>query len=72
MPAAQMFAGDNDDFLPYPSWGFPPDRDNWAYDSKIPDDGGLDPVKNPALLANQIASFKRGQLGPYTWRTFDS
>jgi prepilin-type N-terminal cleavage/methylation domain-containing protein len=65
MLAAHMFAGDNDDFLPYPSWGFPPDRANWAYDTSIRDGGGVDPAKNPTILSNQVEAFKHGQLGPY-------
>ncbi len=65
MLAAHMFAGDNDDFLPYPSWGFPPDRDNWAHDTKIRDGRNIDPSKDPTILSNQVESFKRGQLGSY-------
>jgi prepilin-type N-terminal cleavage/methylation domain-containing protein len=65
MLAAHMFAGDNDDFLPYPSWGFPPDRDNWAHDTKIRDGRNIDPIKDPTILSNQVESFKRGQLGSY-------
>jgi prepilin-type N-terminal cleavage/methylation domain-containing protein len=61
--AAQMFAGDNEDFLPFPGWGgWPPDRDNWACDKKIPDGGG---TLSPVVLSNQLESFKRGQLAPY-------
>jgi prepilin-type N-terminal cleavage/methylation domain-containing protein len=62
MLAAHMFAGDNDDFLPYPSWGFPPERDNWAHDKNIQDGMNRD---DPLILSNQVESFKRGQLGPY-------
>jgi prepilin-type N-terminal cleavage/methylation domain-containing protein len=62
MLASHMFAGDNDDYLPYTSWGFPPDRDNWAHDTMIADGGGKD---SPLIWSNQVASFKRGQLGPY-------
>jgi hypothetical protein len=57
-----MFAGDHEDYLPYPSWGFPPDRDNWAYDSKIPDGAGTESL---VVISNQVESFKRGQLGTY-------
>jgi hypothetical protein len=58
-----MFAGDNEDFLPFPGWGgFPPDRDNWAVDTKLPDGAGKDDM---ATLTNQLASAKRAQLGPY-------
>lgn len=36
--AAHMFASDNAGFLPFPGWGgFPPDRDNWAVDNRLPD-----------------------------------
>lgn len=59
---AHMFSGDNDDYLPYASWGFPPDRDNWAHDSKIPDGVGQD---SQVVISNQVESFKRGQLGSY-------
>ena len=40
MLASHLFAGDNEDYLPYTSWGFPPDRDNWAHDTMIVDGGG--------------------------------
>jgi type II secretory pathway pseudopilin PulG len=63
MLAAHMFAGDNEDYLPYPGWGgFPPDRDNWACDTKLPDGMGTD---SPLVISNQVESCKRGQLGPY-------
>ena len=62
MLAAQMFAGDNDDFLPYPSWGYPPDRDNWCHDMKMPDGAGR---LDNAIWTNQVESFRRGQLGNY-------
>ncbi len=61
MLASQMFAGDNDDFLPYPSWGAP-DRDCWAYAANIPDAAGDD---SPGVISNQVEFFKRGQLAPY-------
>ena len=34
MVAANVFAGDNDDYLPYPGWGVP-DRDTWLYAAAI-------------------------------------
>jgi prepilin-type N-terminal cleavage/methylation domain-containing protein len=58
---AQMFAGDNDDYLPYPSWGGA-ERDCWAYAANIPDGSGKD---NPTIISNQVEFFKRGQLGTY-------
>ena len=60
--AAHMFAGDNGDYLPYTSWGYPADRDNWAHAAKIVDGGGKD---DPVTWSNQVASFHKGQLGPY-------
>ena len=62
MLASHMFAGDNDDYLPYASWGFPPDRDCWAHDKDIKDGAGKD---DALTISNQVASFKRGQLGNY-------
>ena len=63
MLAGHLFAGDNDDYLPYPGWGgLPPDRDSWVYDVKIPNGAGTD---SPVVISNQVESFKRGQLGPY-------
>jgi prepilin-type N-terminal cleavage/methylation domain-containing protein len=61
MLASHMFAGDNDDFLPYPSWGGP-DRDCWAYAANIPDAAGNDSL---TVISNQVEYFKRGQLAPY-------
>jgi len=62
MLAAQLFASDNEDCLPYPSWGFPPDRNNWAYDAQIQDGAGKDSL---VVISNQVESFKRGQIAPY-------
>ena len=61
MLGSHMFAGDNEDFLPYPSWGGP-DRDCWAYAANIPDAAGND---SPTVISNQVEYFKRGQLAPY-------
>jgi len=61
MLASHMFAGDNDDFLPYPSWGGP-DRDCWAYAANIPDAAGND---SRTVISYQVQYFKRGQLAPY-------
>lgn len=61
--AAHMFAGDNQDYLPFPGWGgFPPDRDNWAVDTRLPDGMGRD---DAVTISNQLASARRSQLGPY-------
>lgn len=61
--AGHMFANDNQDYMPNPGWGgFPPDRPNWAVDTQLVDGGGKD---DPVTISNQLASAKRGQLGPY-------
>jgi prepilin-type N-terminal cleavage/methylation domain-containing protein len=61
--AAVMFADDNGDYLPFPGWGgYPPDRDCWAHDRRLPDGYGS---VSPVVLSNQLESFKRGQLAPY-------
>lgn len=60
--SAHLFAGDNEDFPPYPSWGFPPDRDNWAHDTKIMDGAGKE---GSLVISNQVESFRNGQLGSY-------
>jgi prepilin-type N-terminal cleavage/methylation domain-containing protein len=70
--AAQMFAADNDDYLPYPCWGGPQgarDRDCWGHGKGIPDAAGQD---NPTIISNQLNYIKTGQLGPYiqTTKTF--
>src|SRR5260221_6242796 len=62
MLGSHLFAGDNDDYLPYSSWGFPPDRDNWAYDTKIKDGYNQE---GEMIMSNQVVSFQNGQLGPY-------
>src|ERR1044071_10222277 len=52
MLAAHMFAGDNDDYLPYPGWGgIPANRDNWAHDKLLQNGSGKD---DPVTLSNQI------------------
>jgi prepilin-type N-terminal cleavage/methylation domain-containing protein len=63
MLAAAMFAGDNDDFLPFPGWGgVPTPHDNWAHDKLLQSGVGKD---DPITLSNQVQSFRRGQLGLY-------
>jgi len=61
MLATHMFASDNNDYLPYPSWGGA-DRDCWAHAANIPDAAGND---SPTIISNQLRFAKRGQLGPY-------
>lgn len=63
MLAAHMFAADNEDYLPNPGWGgVPALKDNWAHDRLLVSGSGRD---DAVTLSNQVASFKRGQLGQY-------
>ena len=55
MLASHLFAIDNEDFLPYPSWGAP-DRDCWAYAANIPDAAGNDSLT--VLLTNSRSGRK--------------
>jgi prepilin-type N-terminal cleavage/methylation domain-containing protein len=61
MIATHMFATDNNDYLPYPSWGGV-ERDCWAYAANMPLAAGND---SPTIISNQLQYAKRGQLGPY-------
>src|SRR5438552_3748456 len=61
MLASHMFAGDNEDFLPYPGWdGL--GRDCWVHGANMPDAAGID---SPTIISNQVEYFKKGQLAPY-------
>jgi type II secretory pathway pseudopilin PulG len=63
MLGAHMFAGDNEDYLPYSGWGgVPTQHDCWAYDHLIADGSGKN---DDVTISNQLQSFKRGQLGTY-------
>ncbi len=62
MTAAHLFAADNTDFLPYPSWGYPAERDNWCHAKAIVDGAGREDL---VTISNQVESFKKGQLAPY-------
>lgn len=67
MLATHMYAGDNEDHLPHPSWGSlsgNPGPDNWCYATRI---NGV-PIPNAAGrldYSNQIPYFRAGQLGRY-------
>jgi len=59
---ATLFAGDNDDYIPYASWGDCVLRDSWCTAKGIPNGEGK---TGEAIWTNQIACFKRSQLGSY-------
>ena len=73
--ATHMYAGDNDDFMPHPTWGGASGFDGWLYkaaggidrftgaDTQVPD---LTPARVANTISNQIQSgFKQGQLAKY-------
>ena len=69
LTATHMFVGDNNDTLPHPGWGNPPQVDCWAAGANITpwtNPGGPGTVgAYPNYYANQINYVKKGQLWPY-------
>ncbi|HLP77500.1 MAG TPA: prepilin-type N-terminal cleavage/methylation domain-containing protein [Candidatus Paceibacterota bacterium] len=66
-----MYAGDNRDVPPYPTWGDiagTPGYDGWAYATQIPGVGQIPNAKgvttDPFLYTTQDRWFQAGQLGP--------
>ena len=59
---AHLFATDNNDFLPYPSWGDCAERDSWCTAKGMPNGEGR---ADQTIWTNQVAYFKRSQLGRY-------
>ncbi|KAB2667844.1 MAG: type II secretion system protein [Verrucomicrobia bacterium] len=59
---AHMFATDNNDFVPYASWGDCADRDAWCTAKGMPNGEGR---ADQTIWTNQVAYFKRSQLGKY-------
>ena len=60
--AATLFAGDNNDFIPYASWADCDARDSWCTAKGMPNGEGK---SDEAIWTNQIAFFRRSQLGNY-------
>lgn len=69
MLATHQYAGDNEDYLPHPSWGGNGSGpDNWAYETDLMT-RNAGPVNSLAALETQLDSqqeaFEAGQLGTY-------
>ena len=73
--SGHLYANDNDDYLPHPTWGGDlTGPDGWAYATKnngriaggpaAPGSAAGRDV-NSAAFSNQVAFFKIGQVGPY-------
>ncbi len=58
---ANLFAADNQDYIPYASWGDCESRDSWCTAKGIP---LLPDNVTAAGFSNQVAAFRRSQLGP--------
>ena len=68
MLAAHLYAGDDEDHLPHPTWGSNgTGSDGWAYGTRLMS-RHAGPVTENGIRAqelNQIDAFKTGQLAPY-------
>jgi prepilin-type N-terminal cleavage/methylation domain-containing protein len=64
MLAAQMYAGDAEDFLPRPGWQLP-DYSCWAYGTPFPYNNGTTAADYNTGYTNQLAAVRTGQLYPY-------
>jgi prepilin-type N-terminal cleavage/methylation domain-containing protein len=61
--AANMYAGDNREYLPNSGWGAADDC--WAYSANITPTTGTTAAGYPAALAQQLTYFRQGQLYQY-------
>lgn len=62
--AANMYPGDNNEYLPNSGWGKV--NPSWAYAANIPPAPvGLNAATFPNMLAQQLTYFRQGQLAPY-------
>jgi prepilin-type N-terminal cleavage/methylation domain-containing protein len=65
MLATQLYSGDNEDYLPHPTWGL--GVDGWAFGAKLMSGfaGPTTAAKVDAQISNQAEAFKAGQLAKY-------
>lgn len=67
--ASQLYSGDNEEFMPHPSWGnIPEGPNNWCYATRI---DGNRPIptaagrRGPYAFTNQIPWLQKSQLFPF-------
>jgi prepilin-type N-terminal cleavage/methylation domain-containing protein len=58
-----MYAGDQNDVLPYPAWGTT--QDSWAYAANLPPGLTANAGTFPNMYSNQVNYLRLGQLFPY-------
>ena len=67
MLAMTMYTGDNNEYLPHPTWGtvgVDPGPDGWCFATSIQGIGGMPSVQGKMNYTNQIPFFRQSQLGP--------
>jgi prepilin-type N-terminal cleavage/methylation domain-containing protein len=63
MLAANMYSGDNNEYLPGPGWG--ENDPSWGYVPGIPLGPTTSPTVFSLILSNQLNYFRRGEINPY-------
>jgi hypothetical protein len=67
MGAAILYASDNRDHMPHPSWGdvsTHPGPDNWCYATRLPDGRVIPSVQSQIEVEPQLEFYRAGQLAP--------
>ena len=59
--ATHMYIGDNQDYLPFPNWGWA--ESGWCYGANIPQGGGAGPGLG-GIYSNQVQWVKKSESRP--------
>lgn len=66
LQAVHLYAADNTDFCPHPTWGsVPAGPTGWLYASGMPSAVATTDAQALTLVSNQMRYFRRGQLAPF-------